>query len=52
MNRKMRETGQCGSVKKKVPSRLRCLNTWSPIAGAVRVGSGGMVSLKKAGADS
>lgn len=43
-----RETGQCSSVK-RVPRRLRCPNTSSPIPGAVCAGLGGVVSLKKVG---
>ena len=48
-DRKMTETGQYDSLKKKVPGRLRCLNTWLPIAGVVCIRLGGVVSLKEAG---
>jgi hypothetical protein len=37
--------GKCGGWSEKCPHRLRNLNTWSPVGGAV--GEGGMALLEE-----
>lgn len=38
----------CGGLNEKQPHRLRCLNSWAPVAGAIVGGLGGAALLEEA----